>query len=108
MSVQLKNEVFKIRRSIFTTGLDSKRLKDVILESFLDDVHVNLYIHNYTIYKHNVTTTLTLINYSCVIYLLIVMIIHYVIYFVSLIGGGNLRTQRKPLTCRKSLINFIT
>ena len=27
---------------------------------------------------------------------------------VSLIGGGNRRTQRKPLTCCKSLTNFIT
>jgi hypothetical protein len=26
---------------------------------------------------------------------------------VSFIGGGNLITQRKPPTCRKSLINFI-
>jgi hypothetical protein len=26
----------------------------------------------------------------------------------SFIGGGNQRTQRKPLTCRKSLTNFIT
>ena len=23
-------------------------------------------------------------------------------------GGGNMSTQRKPLTCRKSLTNFIT
>jgi nitrate reductase gamma subunit len=27
---------------------------------------------------------------------------------VSFIGGGNWRTQRKPLACRKSLTNFIT
>jgi hypothetical protein len=27
---------------------------------------------------------------------------------VSFIGGGNLSTWRKPLTCRKSLTNFIT
>jgi hypothetical protein len=27
---------------------------------------------------------------------------------VSFIGGGNWSTQRKPLTCRKSLTNFIT
>ena len=27
---------------------------------------------------------------------------------VSFTGGGNRRTQRKPLTCRKSLTNFIT
>ena len=27
---------------------------------------------------------------------------------VSFIGGGNRRTWRKPLTCRKSLTNFIT
>jgi hypothetical protein len=27
---------------------------------------------------------------------------------VNFIGGGNRRTQRKPLTCRKSLTNFIT
>jgi hypothetical protein len=26
----------------------------------------------------------------------------------SFIGGGNQSTQRKPLTCRKSLTNFIT
>jgi hypothetical protein len=26
---------------------------------------------------------------------------------VSIIGGGNLRTRRKPPTCRKSLTNFI-
>ena len=26
----------------------------------------------------------------------------------SFIGGGNRSTQRKPLTCRKSLTNFIT
>jgi hypothetical protein len=26
---------------------------------------------------------------------------------VSFIGGGNRRTQRKPLTCHKSLTNFI-
>jgi len=26
---------------------------------------------------------------------------------VSLIGGGNESTRRKPPTCRKSLINFI-
>jgi len=25
---------------------------------------------------------------------------------VSFIGGGNLSTRRKPLTCRKSLTNF--
>ena len=27
---------------------------------------------------------------------------------VSFIGGGNRRNRRKPQTCRKSLINFIT
>ena len=27
---------------------------------------------------------------------------------VSFNGGGNLSTQRKPPTCRKSLTNFIT
>jgi len=27
---------------------------------------------------------------------------------VSFIDGGNQSTQRKPLTCRKSLANFIT
>jgi len=27
---------------------------------------------------------------------------------VSFIGGGNLSTRRKPLTCRKSLTNFNT
>jgi len=27
---------------------------------------------------------------------------------INLIGGGNQRTRRKPLTCRKSLTNFIT
>ena len=27
---------------------------------------------------------------------------------VNFIGGGNRSTQRKPLTCRKSLTNFIT
>ena len=27
---------------------------------------------------------------------------------VSFIGGENRRTRRKPLTCRKSLTNFIT
>jgi hypothetical protein len=27
---------------------------------------------------------------------------------VSFIGGGNQRTRRKPLTCRKSLTNFTT
>jgi hypothetical protein len=27
---------------------------------------------------------------------------------VSFIGGGNRRTWRKPLTCRKSPANFIT
>ena len=27
---------------------------------------------------------------------------------VSFIGGGNQSTRRKPLTCRKSLTNFIT
>ena len=27
---------------------------------------------------------------------------------VSFIGGGNRSTRRKPLTCRKSLTNFIT
>jgi len=27
---------------------------------------------------------------------------------VSFIGGGNQSTWRKPLTCRKSLTNFIT
>jgi hypothetical protein len=27
---------------------------------------------------------------------------------VSFIGGGNRNTRRKPLTCRKSLTNFIT
>jgi hypothetical protein len=27
---------------------------------------------------------------------------------VSFIGGGNLSTWRKPLTCHKSLTNFIT
>jgi hypothetical protein len=27
---------------------------------------------------------------------------------VSFIGGGNMITRRKPLTCRKSLTNFIT
>jgi len=27
---------------------------------------------------------------------------------VSFIDGGNRRTRRKPLTCRKSLTNFIT
>jgi hypothetical protein len=30
------------------------------------------------------------------------------IVVVSFIGGGNLRTRRKPKTCRKSLTNFIT
>jgi hypothetical protein len=35
---------------------------------------------------------------------------HYVMKFVndSFIGGGNLSMQRKPLTCCKSLTNFIT
>ena len=38
---------------------------------------------------------------------------HFQQYFsyivaVSFIGGGNRRTQRKSLTCRKSLTNFIT
>jgi hypothetical protein len=37
---------------------------------------------------------------------------HFQQYFsyivaVSFIGGGNRRTTRKPLTCRKSLTNFI-
>jgi hypothetical protein len=34
----------------------------------------------------------------------------YFSYFVavSFIGGGNQSSQRKPLTCRKSLTNFIT
>jgi len=27
---------------------------------------------------------------------------------VSFIGEGNRNTRRKPLTCRKSLTNFIT
>jgi len=27
---------------------------------------------------------------------------------VSFIGGGNRNTRRKPPTCHKSLINFIT
>jgi len=27
---------------------------------------------------------------------------------VSLVGGGNQSTQRKPPTCRKSLTHFIT
>jgi hypothetical protein len=30
------------------------------------------------------------------------------IVVVSFIGGGNRRTQRKPLTCHKSQTNFIT
>jgi hypothetical protein len=30
------------------------------------------------------------------------------IVVVSLIGGENRSTQRKPPTCRKSLTNFIT
>jgi hypothetical protein len=34
------------------------------------------------------------------------LIQHYVIKFVH--GGGNRSTQRKPLTCRKSLTNFMT
>jgi hypothetical protein len=29
------------------------------------------------------------------------------IVVVSFIGGGNQSTRRKPLTCRKSLTNFI-
>jgi hypothetical protein len=38
---------------------------------------------------------------------------HFQQYFsyivaVSFIGGGNLSTQRKPPTCRKSLTNFTT
>jgi hypothetical protein len=38
---------------------------------------------------------------------------HFQQYFsyivaVSFIGGGNRSTLRKPLTCRKSLTNFIT
>ena len=38
---------------------------------------------------------------------------HFQQYFsyivvVSFIGGGNWRNRRKPLTCRKSLTNFIT
>jgi len=34
----------------------------------------------------------------------------YFIYIVVVIfiGGGNQRTRRKPLTCPKSLTNFIT
>jgi len=28
--------------------------------------------------------------------------------YFSYIGGGNRRTRGKPLTCRKSLTNFIT
>jgi hypothetical protein len=31
-----------------------------------------------------------------------------VISWVSFIGGGNRRTRRKPLTCRKSLTNLST
>jgi hypothetical protein len=31
-----------------------------------------------------------------------------VIVAVSFIGGGNLSTRRKPLTCHKSLTIFIT
>ena len=30
------------------------------------------------------------------------------LYTVSVIGGGNRSTRKKPLTCHKSLINFIT
>jgi hypothetical protein len=30
------------------------------------------------------------------------------IYNVDILGGGNQSTRRKPLTCRKSLTNFIT
>jgi hypothetical protein len=30
------------------------------------------------------------------------------LYTVSVIGGGNWSTQRKPLTCHKSLTNLIT
>jgi hypothetical protein len=38
---------------------------------------------------------------------------HFQQYFsynvaVSFIGGGNWSSRRKPLTCRKSLTNFIT
>jgi hypothetical protein len=38
---------------------------------------------------------------------------HFQQYFsyimaVGFIDGGNRNTQRKPLTCRKSLTNFIT
>jgi hypothetical protein len=32
----------------------------------------------------------------------------YMIYFCFRWDGGNRRTQRKPLICRKSLTNFIT
>jgi len=38
----------------------------------------------------------------------ILVIINLYIVEVSLIDGGHLSVQRKPSTCRKSLINFIT
>ena len=49
-------------------------------------------------------------SYVCLHWLMVFNFEQYFSYIVavSFIGWGNRRTRRKPLTCRKSLTNFIT
>ena len=82
--------------------------------------NVNLYNKQYNNSCTFVNYCVVLVNYSVVRLLMIsiryseqvrVMVFQqYFRYIVadSFIGGGNQSTQRKPSTCRKSLVNLIT
>jgi len=51
---------------------------------------------------------LWLTSWNCGLWFMVFNATFSYIVAVSIIGGGNRSTQRKPLTCRKSLTNFIT